>query len=74
MEKTRYSLRYYGHVPLFTAFMPVPSKPGNLQGVAIPLKDMHVVPNPLLDKYCEECCGEAEDEGHGPENVHADVR
>ena len=35
---------------------------------------MHVNPNPLLNEYREECCGKAEDEGHEPESIHADVK
>ena len=74
MEKTRHSFRHHGHVPPFTAFIQVLPKPGTLQGVAVSLEDVHVVPNPLLDKYCEESCCEAEDEGHEPENVNAHDR
>ena len=44
-----------------------------LQGVAVPLEDMHVIANPLLDEGCKECCEETEDEGHEPEDIHADV-
>jgi len=58
---------------LSQAIMQVLSKPSTLEGIAVPLEDMHVIPNPLLDKYREECGEKAEDEGHEPENIHADV-
>jgi hypothetical protein len=54
--------------------MQVLSESGTLQRVAISLKNVHVITNPLLDKDRKECCGETEDEGHEPENVYANVR
>jgi hypothetical protein len=35
---------------------------------------MHVIANPLLDKYREECGGKAECEGHKPKRIYADIR
>ena len=53
--------------------MQVLSKPSTLQRVAVPLEDMHIITNPLLDESGKECCGQTEYEGHEPENVYADV-
>jgi len=44
-----------------------------LQRVAIPLKHVHVVSYPLLDKGCEERSGKAEHEAHEPESVDPDI-
>ena len=73
MEETRNSLCHNGHVPSFRSFLQVLSKPGTLQRVTVPLEDVHVITNPLLDKGGKECCGETEYEGHEPENVYANV-
>jgi len=62
-----------GHVPSFASFVQVLSKSCTFQGVAVSLKDVHVITNPLLDEDCKECCQETEDEGHEPENVYADI-
>jgi hypothetical protein len=74
MKKTRNSFCYNEHVPFFTAVMQVLSKPCTLQGIAVTKEDTHVTPNPLLDKHREECRGKAEDEGHEPESIQADVK
>src|SRR5579863_1700613 len=53
--------------------MQVLPKPCAFQRIAVPLEDVHVITNPLLDKGGKECCGETENKGHKPENVYADV-
>ena len=73
VQETRNSLCHNGHVPAFRSVMQVLPKPGTLQRVAVPLEDMHVIANPLLDEGGKECCGETENKGHKPENVYADV-
>ena len=74
MMKTRQSFRYNRHVPLFTAIMQVLSKPRTLQGVTVTLEDVHVIRDPLSDKYRDKCRGKAEGEGHEPESIQADVK
>ena len=59
---------------LTTAIMQVLSKSCTLQGVTVTKEDVHVNPNPLLDKYRKECCSKAEGEGHKPESVQTDVK
>ena len=53
--------------------MLVLSDSGTLQRVTVSLKDMHVIPYPLLDKYREECCRETEGESHEPKHIHTDI-
>lgn len=54
--------------------MQVLSKPRALQGVAVSLEDMHIVPDPLLNEYGKECRGKTEDQSNEPESIHADGR
>ena len=53
--------------------MQVLSKPGTFQRVAVPLEDVHVIANPLLDEGGKERRGETKYKSHEPENVYADV-
>jgi hypothetical protein len=73
MEESRYPLCYYRHVPSIRSFIYVLSNPGTLQRVTVSLEDVHIIADPLLDKYREECSGEAEGEGHKPKGVYADI-
>jgi hypothetical protein len=34
---------------------------------------MHIIADPLLDEYREECRGKAEAEGHEPKRIYTDV-
>ena len=54
--------------------MQILPNPGTLQRVAVSLEYVHVVANPLLYESREECGGEAENEGHEPKCIHADIR
>jgi len=74
VEETRYSFCHHGHVPSFGSFIEVLAKPSTLQRITVPLEDMHVIANPLLNKDRKECCKKTEDEGHEPENIDAYVR
>ena len=58
---------------MFQSVVQVLSKSCTLQRVAVSLEGVHVIANPLLNEECEEGCRKAEDEGHEPESVHADV-
>jgi hypothetical protein len=73
MKETRYGLCHDGHVPSIASFIQVLSNPGTLQRVAIALKDVHVIPHPLLNKYREECCRETKGESHEPKRIHTDI-
>jgi hypothetical protein len=46
---------------------------GTLQGIAVLLKDVHVIANPLLDEDCKECCRKTEDKSHEPEDIYTYV-
>jgi len=74
MKETRYGLRNNRHVPSLRTFMQILPNPSTLQGVAISLECVHVVANPLLYKSREKCCGKAENEGHEPKRIDADIR
>ena len=74
MKKTRYSLCNNRHVPSLATFVQILTDPCALQGVTVSLEDMHVIPNPLLDKSSKECRGKAENKGHEPKRIHADIR
>ena len=73
MQESRNCLCNNRHVPSFQVVVQVLSKSCTLQRVAVPLEDVHVFTDPLLDEDCEEGRGKTEDESHEPENVHADV-
>ena len=62
MQESRYRLCCNRHVPSIRSFIYVLSDPGTLQRVAVSLEDVHVIADPLLDKYREERCGKAESE------------
>src|SRR6267142_1271060 len=49
------------------------TKSHTLQRVAVLLEDVHVIANPLLDESREKCRKKTEDEGHEPEDIHANV-
>jgi hypothetical protein len=34
---------------------------------------MHIIPDPLLNKYRKECCGKVECEGHEPKRIYTDT-
>lgn len=76
MEKSRDSLGHPRHVPSFASFVQVLPKSRTLQRIAVPLEDMHIVANPMLNdsEDCQECFQKAEREGHEPENINTDVR
>ena len=42
--------------------------------VAVSLENVHIIPNPLLDKYREKCRSKAEREGHEPKRIYTDIR
>ena len=73
MKATGYGLGHPWHVPSFASFIKVLSKSRTLQRIAVPLEDMHIIANPLLNEDRQECCQEAEGEGHEPENINTDV-
>jgi hypothetical protein len=54
--------------------MQILSKSCALQRVTVSLEDMHIAPNPLLNKYRKECRGKTEDQRNKPESVHSDGR
>jgi hypothetical protein len=74
VEKSRNSLGDHWHVPSFASFIQVLSKSRTLQRIAIPLEDMHIIANPLLNEDRKECSKKTEDKGHEPENIYTDVR
>jgi hypothetical protein len=49
------------------------SHPRTLLKVAVSLEYVHVIPDPLLDKYCKECCGKTGCEGHEPKLIYTDI-
>jgi len=49
------------------------SDPSTLQRVAVSLEYVHIITDPLLDEYREECGGKAEAEGHEPKHIYTDV-
>ena len=51
--------------------MQILSKSCTLQRVTVSLEDMHIVPNPLLNKYCKECRRKTEDQRYEQERVHS---
>ena len=53
--------------------MQILSKSRTLQRVTVPLEDVHIIANPLLDESREKCCRKTEDESHEPEGIHDDV-
>jgi len=55
VEKSRDSLGYHRHVLSFASFIQVLSKSSTLQRIAIPVEDMHIIANPLLNEDREEC-------------------
>jgi|SRR5712672_93139 len=63
-----------GMYPSFRSFLQILSKSGTLQRITIPLEDVHVIANPLLNETRKEHSRETEDEGHEPEYIYADVR
>ena len=73
MKKSRDSLGHHQHVPSFASVVQVLSKSSALQRIAVPLEDMHIIANPLLNEDGKECSKKTEDEGHKPENVYTDV-
>jgi len=74
VDETWYSLSHDWHVPSVGAIMQVLSEPRALQGVAVSLGTMHIVPNPLPNEYGKECRGKTEDQSNEPESVHPDGR
>ena len=73
MQESRYRFCCNRHVPSIRSFIYVLSDPGTLQRVAVSLEDVHVIADPLLDKYREERCGKAEGESHKPKSIYADI-
>jgi len=57
-------------LPPFVQILP---ETGSLQRVVVPLVDLHVVTNPLLNKQREECCHQTQDESHEPKRVFENV-
>ena len=74
MKKSRDGLRHHRHVPSIASFIQILSESSTLLRIAIPLKDMHVIANPLLNEDRKERGKKAEDEGHEPESIYSDVR
>jgi hypothetical protein len=74
MQKSRDNLGHPRHVPSFPSFIQVLPKSGILQRIAVPLEDVHILADPLLNEDCQECCQKAKGEGHEPENIYTDVR
>jgi len=73
VKETRYCLGHNRHVPSLATFIQVLSNSGALQRVVVSLKDVHIIPNPLLDEGRKECGRKTENEGHEPKHVHANI-
>ena len=73
MDERRDSVDHHRHVPLFRTFIEELSHPCTLEGMVVPLENVHVVADPLLDDRCGEGGSQTEDQAHEPVNVHSDV-
>ena len=73
VQETRNCLCDNKHTPSFQSVVQVLSNSCTLQRVTVPLEDVHIIADPLLNEDCEEGRGKTEDESHEPENIHADV-
>jgi len=49
------------------------SDPGTLQRIAVSREDVHIIPDPLLHKYREECREKAEGECHEPKRIYTNI-
>ena len=58
----------------FGSFTQVLAQSSTLQQITVPLEDMRIITNPLLNENRQERCQKTRDEGHEPESISTDIR
>lgn len=74
MNEPGHDFCYRSHAPAVNTVVEVLSNPCNLQRVAVPAEEEHVLPGPPLNEGGKKCGRKTAHKTHEPVGIHPDVR